>query len=82
MPNKELSDKLKAQFKDVAKKRLEEAIRNALKMGFYYEDICEIVAKTINEYSKWNTFIVNIVGKGLEKLEINVHFAAGLLSRG
>lgn len=52
MPKKELSDKLKAQFKDVAKKRLEDAIRSALKMGFYYEDICEIVAKTINEYSK------------------------------
>lgn len=53
MPNKEESlNKLKAQFKDLAKKHLEEAIRNALKMGFYYEDICEIVAKTINEYSK------------------------------
>lgn len=52
MPKKELSDALKSQFKDLAKKNLEDAIKGALKMGFYYEDICEIVAKTINEYSK------------------------------
>jgi DNA-binding transcriptional regulator YhcF (GntR family) len=52
MPKKELSDALKSQFKDLAKKNLEDAIKGALKMGLYYEDICEIVAKTINEYSK------------------------------
>ena len=52
MPNKELPNGLKSQFKDLAKKNLEDAIKGALKMGLYYEDICEIVAKTINEYSK------------------------------
>jgi len=52
MPKKELSDALKSQFKDLAKKNLEDSLKCALRMGFSYEDICEIVAKTVNEYSK------------------------------
>lgn len=52
MPKKELSDELKSQFKDLAKKNLEGTLRCALRMSFSYEDICEIVAKVVNEYSK------------------------------
>ena len=52
MPKKELSDALKAQFKDIAKKNLEGTLQCALRMGFSYEDICEIVSKVVNEYSK------------------------------
>lgn len=32
-----------------AETELKEAIKKALKIGLCYEDICEIVAKTINE---------------------------------
>lgn len=52
MPKKELSDKLKSQFKDLAKKNLEDTLKCALRTGFSYEDICEIVAKVVNEYNK------------------------------
>lgn len=52
MPKKEVSEAWKSQCKDIAKKNLEDAIRNALRQGLYYEDIREIVANTINEYSK------------------------------
>ena len=32
-----------------AETELKEAIKKALKTGLYYEDICEVVAKTVNE---------------------------------
>ena len=32
-----------------AETELKEAIKKALKAGLYYEDICEVVTKTINE---------------------------------
>lgn len=35
-----------------AETELKEAIKKALKTDLYYEDICEIVAKTINEVAE------------------------------
>lgn len=38
--------------KEKAKNNLENAIKAALESGLYYEDLCEIMAKAINEFSK------------------------------
>lgn len=40
---------VKESNKKRAETELKDAIRKALKADLYYEDICEIVAKTINE---------------------------------
>lgn len=38
--------------KKIAETELKEVIKKALKADLYYEDICEIVAKTINEVAE------------------------------
>lgn len=40
---------VKESNKKRAETELKEAIKKALKAGLYYEDICEVVAKAINE---------------------------------
>lgn len=43
---------VKESNKKRAEAGLKEAIKKALKTDLYYEDICEIVAKTINEVAE------------------------------
>lgn len=43
---------VKESNKKRAETELKEAIRKALKVDLYYEDICEIVAKAINEVAE------------------------------
>ncbi len=45
-------EKIKQGKKDKAKTDLKIAITEALNAGLYYEDICEIVAKTINKVAE------------------------------
>ncbi len=43
---------VKESNKKRAETELKEAVKKALKGGLYYEDICEVVAKTINEVAE------------------------------
>lgn len=43
---------VKESNKKRAETELKEAVKKALKADLYYEDICEIVAKTINEVAE------------------------------
>lgn len=43
---------VKESNKKRAETELKEAIKKALSTGLYYEDICEIVAKAINEVAE------------------------------
>jgi len=43
---------VKESNKKRAETELKEAVKKALKDGLYYEDICEVVAKAINEADK------------------------------
>ena len=42
-------EKIKQGKKDVAKMQLKAAIKTACEAGLYYDDICDVVAKTLNE---------------------------------
>lgn len=42
-------EKIEQGKKDVAKTQLKAAIKTACKAGLYYDDICDVVAKTLNE---------------------------------
>ena len=42
-------EKIKQGKKDVAKTQLKAAIKTACEAGLYYDDICDVVAKTLNE---------------------------------
>lgn len=44
--------KIEQGKKDVAKTNLKTAIQEALKAGLKYEDLCTIMAKTINEFKE------------------------------
>ncbi len=41
--------KIEQGKKDVAKTQLKAAIKAACEAGLYYDDICNVVAKTLNE---------------------------------
>ncbi len=42
-------EKIDQGKKDVAKTQLKAAIKTACEAGLYYDDICDIVAKALNE---------------------------------
>lgn len=42
-------EKIDQGKKDVAKTQLKAAIKTACEAGLYYDDICDVVAKTLNE---------------------------------
>ena len=42
-------EKIDQGKKDVAKTQLKVAIKTACEAGLYYDDICDVVAKTLNE---------------------------------
>lgn len=42
-------EKIKQGKKDVAKAQLKAAIKTACEAGLYYDDICDVVAKALNE---------------------------------
>ena len=42
-------EKIKQGKKDAAKTELKIALKKACEAGLYYEDICDVVAKTLNE---------------------------------
>ena len=41
--------KIEQSKKDVAKTQLKAAIKTACEAGLYYDDICDVVAKALNE---------------------------------
>lgn len=45
-------DKVRASNRLRAKTNLEKTITEALNAGLHYEDICEVVAKTINKVAE------------------------------
>lgn len=45
-------EKIKQGKKDAAKTELKIALKKACEAGLYYEDICTVVAKALNEYTE------------------------------